>query len=389
VRKPDHQRRFARINLDKLKPLVVGGVSGKFERYTISYPDKESVMHDTIDIRHLIDDTLSWDAYVQQHEQATLYHLSPWKRIIEQTFGHTAYYLAAWQHDQIVGILPLTFLKSLIFGKFLISLPFFNYAGILADSNDVRQRLLYEATRIAGQIGAEHIELRHLEAYEALGLPVKTSKVLMVLDLPDTADELWKRFKSKLRSQIRRPTKEGYMTKIGHLDEVDSFYAVFAENMRDLGTPVYTKRLFENILRAFPETARICTVYDGDTPIASGFVIGYRNCLQIPWASSIRTHNRFSPNMLMYWTILEFACHQGYKQFDFGRSTVGESTYKFKQQWGAQPVQCYWHYWLPSGNELPEINPHNPKYKLLIHTWQRLPIGITKWIGPHIVKNLP
>jgi FemAB-related protein (PEP-CTERM system-associated) len=326
---------------------------------------------------------------VQQHEQATLYHLSAWKQIIERTFGHTTYYLSAWRQGQIAGILPLTFLKSLFFGKFLISLPFFNYAGILSDSDEVSKRLIEEAAQIARRIGAEHIELRHLEAYEPLDLPVKTSKVIMVLDLPETSDELWKSFKSKLRSQIRRPTKEGYTTKIGHLDEVDNFYTVFAENMRDLGTPVYTKRLFENILRAFPDTAKICTVYDGETPIASGFIIGYKNCLEIPWASTIRAYNRFSPNMLMYWTILEFACNQGYTQFDFGRSTPGEGTYKFKKQWGAQPKQCYWHYWLASGGELPEINPHNPKYQLLIQTWQRLPVSITKLIGPHIVKNLP
>jgi FemAB-related protein (PEP-CTERM system-associated) len=159
--------------------------------------------------------------------------------------------------------------------------------------------------------------------------------------------------------------------------------------MRDLGTPVYTKRLFENILHEFPETARICTVYDDKIPIASGFMLGYRTWLQIPWASSVKAYNRSSPNMLLYWTILEFACNEGYTHFDFGRSTLGEGTYKFKQQWGAQPLQCYWHYWLASGGDLPEINPDNPKYRLMINTWQRLPLAVTKWIGPHIVKNIP
>jgi FemAB-related protein (PEP-CTERM system-associated) len=345
-------------------------------------------MNNTLEIRYITHENDAWDTYVEANEEATIYHLSAWKRIIKHTFGHQMYYLAAWQHERIVGVLPLTFLKSLVFGRFLISLPFLNYAGILAEHDDARKRLLEEAVHIAKQVRASHIELRHLENY-ALNLPVKTSKVLMVLELPDTSEELWKRFKSKLRSQIRRPTKEGFSAKIGYLDELESFYEVFVQNMRDLGTPVYTKRFFKNILREFPETARICTVYDGQMPIASGFLLGYRTWLQIPWASSVKAYNRSSPNMLLYWSILEFACNEGYAYFDFGRSTPGEGTYKFKQQWGAQPVQCYWHYWLASGGDLPEINPHNPKYRLMINTWQRLPLTVTRWIGPHIVKNLP
>jgi len=211
----------------------------------------------------------------------------------------------------------------------------------------------------------------------------------MVLDLPSTSEELWKGFKSKLRSQIRRPKKEGFTVKFGQLDEIESFYEVFACNMRDLGTPVYTKQLFENTLREFPDNARICTVYDGKQPIASGFIIGFKNQLQIPWASSLRTHNRFGPNMMLYWNILKFACEQGYTQFDFGRSTQDEGTYKFKQQWGAQPVQCYWQYWLSSGDEMPEINPDNPTYQFAIRSWQRLPVPVTKWLGPKIVKFIP
>lgn len=341
-----------------------------------------------IEIAHLTDDIDGWNEHVAESDHTTLYHLAEWQKIVEQTFGHPTYYVYARQHERIVGLLPLVFLKSLVFGRFLISLPFFNYAGIVAETPEIRMALLEEAIRIARQNRAEHLELRHLEAYD-LGLATKTSKVLMVLDLPATAEDLWNGFKSKLRSQIRRPTKEGLTAKFGQLEEVDSFYEVFAYNMRDLGTPVYTKRLFEHILREFPDSAKICNVYDGDTPVASGFLIGFKDTLQIPWASSLRAYNRFSPNMLMYWEILKFACEQGYARFDFGRSTPNEGTYKFKQQWGAVPHQCYWQYWLASGGDLPEINPHNPKYALMIRAWQRLPLALTKWLGPRIVKNIP
>jgi serine/alanine adding enzyme len=341
-----------------------------------------------IEVKLLTNEEVRWDQYVQNSSEASLYHLTGWKRVIEQTFGHPTYYVYAWQRDRIVGILPLVFLKSLFFGKFFVSLPFFNYGGIVADTDEIRQCLLEKAIHIAKQAGVDHIELRHTANYE-LNLPTKTSKVLMLLDLPATAEELWNSFKSKLRSQIRRPEKEGFTVKFGQLDEVESFYEVFVHNMRDLGTPVYTKRLFENILHEFPDNTRICTVYDNGKPIASGFIIGFKHVLQIPWASSLRTYNRFGPNMLLYWNILKFACEQGYTQFDFGRSTPNEGTYKFKQQWGTRPVQCYWQYWLSAGDKLPELNPHNPRYQFAIRIWQRLPLSLTKWLGPKIVKFIP
>jgi len=341
-----------------------------------------------IEIKQLTHETEAWNRYAQESDMTTLYHLAGWKRVLEKTFGHATYYLYALRNGRIVGLLPLVFLKSLIFGKFMVSLPFVNYAGVIAEDADARTALIDAAIRIARQNKAEHIELRHLAHYD-IGLPTKTSKVLMVLDLPATSDELWKSFKSKLRSQIKRPGKEGFTVKFGQLEELESFYDVFTQNMRDLGTPVYTKRLFENILQEFSDSAGICTVYDGSTPIASGFIIGFKGLLQIPWASSIRAYNRFSPNMLLYWNILKRACEEGYSQFDFGRSTPNEGTYKFKRQWGAVPKPCYWQYWLASGEELPEINPHNPRYALMIKTWQRLPLAVTKLLGPGIVKNIP
>lgn len=340
------------------------------------------------EIKLLADEEILWDQYVQNCSEASLYHLVGWKRVIEKTFDHRTYYLYALQSNSIVGILPLVFFNSKLFGNLLISLPFFNYGGIAADSNDTRKILLENAINIAQLEGAEHIELRHMENYN-LGLPTKTSKVLMLLELPSTAEELWKSFKSKLRSQIRRPEKEGFTVKFGQMEEVDNFYEVFANNMRNLGTPVYPRQLFKNILLEFGDKTRICTVYADDRPIASGFIAGFKDTLQIPWASSLGKYNRFSPNMMLYWNILKFACDEGYKNFDFGRSTPNEGTYKFKKQWGAKPVQCYWQYWLASGEEMPEINPHNPKYKYAIEIWQRLPLSVTKFLGPKIVKFIP
>jgi FemAB-related protein (PEP-CTERM system-associated) len=176
---------------------------------------------------------------------------------------------------------------------------------------------------------------------------------------------------------------------IGREEMLDGFYDVFATNMRDLGTPVYPKAFFRNTLRQFPDRTWISTVQKDGMIVAAGFLAGFKDRLEIPWASALRAYNRFSPNMLLYWASLEFACEQGYRVFDFGRSTPGESTYRFKEQWGATPHQLYWYYSLPPGTAMPQVNPDNPKYRLAIGAWQRLPVWLTRAIGPRIVKYLP
>ena len=331
-----------------------------------------------------------WDKYVLESVHSTPYHLSGWKNVIEKSFGHRTYYLVS-EDDQegINGILPLVQLKSLCFGNFMVSLPFFNYGGICASNKDVQDQLLEKAIKIAKEEKVEHIELRH-KVQEGNGLKVKAKKVSMRLELSGKKEDLWNAFPSKLRSQIRKPQKEGMYSQIGFIDEIDSFYKVFSINMRDLGTPVYSKQLFKNILEEFPDSTWVCMIYTKEKiPVASGFLIGFKDMLEIPWASSLRSYNRYSPNMLLYWSSLRFACESGYRVFDFGRSSPGEGTYKFKEQWGAKPVQLYWHYWLKNGRKLPELNPDNPKYSTAIRIWRKLPVGLTRLIGPAIVKNLP
>ncbi len=335
-------------------------------------------------------DRENWDQYVLGAEKSFCYHLTGWKKVIEKSFSEKAYYLLSENKEKkIDGILPMVHLKSAIFGNFMISLPYFNYGGICADNEEVQRQLLEKGISIAKKGKAEHIELRDI-GENRNSLPAKTNKVSMQLALPDSSEKLFDSFPSKLRSQIRKPEKEGMYARIGKGEELESFYAVFSTNMRDLGTPVYSKKFFRNILEEFSQSAWICSVYSRNgEPAASGFLVGFRETMEIPWASSLRVFNRLSPNMLLYWNVLKFSCDGSYKTFDFGRSTREEGTYKFKAQWGAKPVQLYWHYWLRNGNQLPEINPKNPKYQLAIKMWQRLPVSLTRLIGPRIVKNLP
>jgi len=334
-------------------------------------------------------DQSRWDDFVKRSPDATLYHQIGWKDVVERSFGHKGYYwFAEDSAGNIKGILPVIHLKSFFFGSFMVSLPYFNYGGICAEDNAARFELLDAAVVGAKRAGAEHIEFRQ-QTQLCADLPVKTAKVSMRLDLPASADALFQSFDAKLRSQVRRPTKEGMEARIGGIEELDSFYGVFSENMRDLGTPVYAKSFFNNILLAFPGTSWICTVYKGSVPVASGFLVGFREMLEIPWASSLSGYKRFSPNMLLYWTVLKFACDRSFKTFDFGRSTPDEGTYRFKEQWGAKPVPLYWHYWISKGGTLPELSPKNPKYRLAIAMWKKLPVSVTKIVGPSVVRNLP
>ena len=332
----------------------------------------------------------AWDAYVARHPSGTLYHLSRWRNVIEQSMRHRYHALAATEDGQIVGVLPLAYLRSWMFGRFLVSLPYFNYGGILADNPEAAKRLFAQAAELANELSARHVELRQTEPLIP-DVPTKTHKVAMHLPLSADPELLWESLKPKVRNQIRKPQKAGFVARHGHDELLGDFYAVFARNMRDLGTPVYSKGFFRHILESFPENSHMVCVYldDEQTCVAAGFVLGYRDTLEIPWASSLRSHNALSPNNLLYWEVLRYGCEHGYKAFDFGRSSKDSGTYRFKKQWGAQPVPLYWQYWLRAGDELPEINPQNARYQRRIALWQRMPVWLTRLVGPRIVRNIP
>jgi len=221
------------------------------------------------------------------------------------------------------------------------------------------------------------------------GLPARTEKVVMVLPLPVDPDSLLASFGSKLRSQIRRAQRETPATRFGGEELLDDFYSVFSRNMRDLGTPVYSKKFFRNILHCFPGDSQLVVARLSHKPVAAAFLLGHRDTLEIPWASTLRDVNHLSINTFLYWEILKSAIESEYRYFDFGRSSRDSGTYRFKQQWGAVPRQLYWHYWLSSGEKLPAINPGNPKYALMIKAWQHLPLALSKLLGPPIVRNIP
>jgi FemAB-related protein (PEP-CTERM system-associated) len=201
--------------------------------------------------------------------------------------------------------------------------------------------------------------------------------------------DLWDRIDKKARNQVRKAQKSGLTVERGGLELVPEFYAVFARNMRDLGTPVYSRRLFEDVLTAFPERARVHLVRLAGAPVAAGITYTVGDMAQLPWASSIRSHNALCPNHLLYWDALAYAAERGCAALDLGRSTPGEGTFKFKEQWSAAAVPLHWEYVMTTPGDLPNVSPANPKFQLAIALWQKLPLAVTLRVGPMIVRAIP
>lgn len=333
-------------------------------------------------------DDAAWDIYAAAHPSASPYHFATWRRLVCGVMGHEdASIEARTAEGRIVGILPLIHMKSRLFGRFLVSMPYFNYGGPLADSRGIDNALLAEGAAAVARLGVQHAEIREMHARASL--PCRDNKVSMVRSLPQTDAELDRQLGSKLRAQVQRARREAHELRIGGQELLDDFYAVFARNMRDLGTPVYAKQLFSAVLEAWPERSRIVVLSLGGRPVAAGFLVGHADVLEIPWASTLRSVNHMGVNMLLYRSILAHAIEGGYRWFDFGRSTEDASTFRFKKQWGAEPVRHHWHYCLPEGASLPGLNPDNPKFRMLIAAWQRLPVWVTRVIGPVVVRGIP
>jgi len=328
------------------------------------------------------------------HPDSTHCHLYGWKDVIEKAYKHKGYYLLAEKDSEIVGALPLIHMKSLIFGNQLVSMPFLNYGGILTDSEEIAEELIKETMRIASSLKASSVEFRHIKPSSAIQsieghqTQERTHKVRMILNLPGSRDELLKSFKAKLRSQIFRPEKEGMKAVIGGKELIDSFFGIFSINMRDLGSPVHSIRLFQEICSQFPESVKIGAVNYKDTPVSAGLIFCFRDTVEIPWASTLKEYNRSSPNMLLYWSLMAHGCDQGFKYFDFGRSTPDEGTYKFKGQWGAIPAPLYWYTFTLNGQAIRSNWSDKSRHERLIHHWKRLPIPISNFMGPLIRKHI-
>lgn len=312
-----------------------------------------------------------------------------WLGVLNAALGHEVFALEAVSGGRTHGFLPLAHVSGPLFGRFLVSLPYLNSNGVVAASADVQSLLVSRAVTLADELNVRYLELRQEAPLDHADLDVSvTSKVHMRLALPATADALWKGFDPKVRNQIRKGEKHGFAVAWGGAELLDRFYAVLTENMRDLGTPVYGVGLFREILAAFPGDAEVCVVSAGGKPAAAALLLHGWGTTEVPTASALKELNPTCVNMLMYWHLLKRAVGRGQREFDFGRSTADGPTFRFKKQWGAAPHPAVWQYAVNAG-EARELRPDNPRYQRAIRVWQRLPVGLTKLIGPAIVRGIP
>jgi FemAB-related protein (PEP-CTERM system-associated) len=326
---------------------------------------------------------LAWDEYVSRCPESGLYHRYGWARVIERSYGHAPFYLWARDDSGVRGVLPLVLFRGALGGRTLVSLPFLDEGGLCADDATARAALWKAALDLAGRERAGAVELRQRPPS---GLPLSPlgSKVTVMLPLADDPEAMWKRLDAKVRNQVRKATNSGLAPSWCGIEALDDFYEVFAHNMRDLGSPVHARRFFAAILEEFSGTARLLIVRDGSRAVAGAVCIVFRETVLVPWASSLRQWRSRCPGNLLYWEVIRSACEKGLSRLDFGRSSPGGGTYRFKMQWGGREERLHW-----ETNDRPSlVDVDSPRYRLMIRAWQRLPVPLTRVIGPIVRQRV-
>ncbi len=316
-------------------------------------------------------------------------HQAAWVDAISKGLGHKTFLIHARSAGRVVGVLPLSLVAGPIFGKFLVSLPYINTGGVWARDERVARKLIDAACKLADKLDVKHLEVRH-------ELPVshpklnfeRTDKVHLRLTLPESTNLLMSSLKSKVRSQVKKSQKAELTVHFGGVEWLGDFYRVFATNMRDLGTPVFSKKLFAEVLQAFGANAELCVVRNNGRAVAGGLLVHAEGITEVPSASCLRSFNHLNANMFMYWHLLARAIERDSRTFDFGRSSKDSGTFKFKTQWGAQAYPAHWQYYVRKGNPtaLRVDSKHNQR---ITKIWKRLPTCVTNFVGPTIVRGIP
>lgn len=327
-----------------------------------------------------------WDSFVLTCPTATFFHRAGWLRLIEQVFGHRSYFLYAERDGVIEGVLPLAQVKSLMFGHALTGLPFAVYGGVAAVSDVAACALEAEAQRIAQSIGAEHLELRNVQARHA-DWPKQDLYVTFRKEIFPEEEANMLAIPRKARAMVRKGIKNGITSQIDA--DVNRFFALYADNTHRHGTPAMPKRYFAALLTEFGADAEVMTVCAPDgRPLSSVLSFYFRDEVLPYYAGDDESARDLAANDFKYWELMRRACARGLKLFDYGRSKRDTGSFAFKKNWGFEPTPLHYEYCLYKRDAVPQNNPNNAKYQLLIKCWRRLPLPVANWLGPFIVRNL-
>jgi FemAB-related protein (PEP-CTERM system-associated) len=330
----------------------------------------------------------AWNDHIALTPGGSFYHLHEWSKINRESFGHQSLMLGAYRDGRLAGALPLTLVASPAFGRILCSMPFVNYGGPCAAEPEVSRALVEQARALARERRVRYLELRCAEPL-ATDLPASTRKISMRLALAPDPDQVWNAYSSKHRTSIRRSYKNELAVVSGTTELLDTFYTVMEESWRNLGTPLYARSYFARILRTFPDRTRIFVCRQRDTPVAVAFNGYFNGTVEGMWAGGTAAARGLQANYVLYWEMIQDACKRGFGSYHLGRSTAESGAEDFKKKWNAQSMQLYWYTWRPDGGPLPELNVDNPRYRLAIATWKKLPLWATRLVGPAISRGIP
>lgn len=330
-----------------------------------------------------------WNDFVDRSTQGTFFHLIGWKKVIEKTFPYHSWYLFAFDDCGVCGCLPLFHVKNRICGNALISVPFGVNGGICAHDLQFAEVLLKRGKKLAEELQVDYMELRHANP-SGLDLPVKDLYVTFERGLDSDVDKNMAAIPRKQRRMIRQSMTHGLSFTAGTSEQdLVGFYNIYAQSVRNLGTPVFSFHYFKHLLWQFKENCQIFSVWHHEKRVSAVMTFFYKERVMPFYGGALKEYFSYGVNDFMYWELMKYACLEGYKIFDFGRSKYGTGSFNFKRHWGFEPSPLPYQFFLHRRQEIPDVNPLNPKIKPLIELWKRMPLFITKLIGPHIIKYVP
>jgi FemAB-related protein (PEP-CTERM system-associated) len=332
------------------------------------------------------DDEQRWDEFVLAHPGGTFFHLAGWKRVIERAFRHPTHYLIAERSGIVSGVLPLTHVKSLLFGSSLISNAFAVRCGPLAADEDSLRMLEGEAVRLMEVLGVPVLELRDFSPSRAEWPSKPGLYANFRRELAPTVEHNLKAIPRKQRAMVRKGIRNELRSEVD--DGIDRLYPVYAESVRNLGTPVFAKSYFRILREEFSTASDIVTVLSGGRAVAAVLNFYFRDEVLPFYGGGVAAARHLAANDFMYWEVMRRACERGYRVFDFGRSKIGTGSYAFKCNWGFDPTPLAYQFRLAGGRSMPDLNPLNPKLAMLIAAWKRLPLAVTTRLGPLIVRGI-
>lgn len=326
-----------------------------------------------------------WDAFVQANPEASFFHQSGWKEVIERAFGHKTYYLYVENNGEITGILPLVHVKSLLFGNTLVSTAFCVYGGIVANDEASALELDKEACLLAEKLGVDCLEMRN-RVQKTPERPYKKLYVTFRKELDADVEKNMLAIPRKQRAMVRKGIEAGLTSSID--EGVDRLHQAYSESVRNLGTPVFPKKYFQTLKDVFADQCEVLTIELNGQLIASVMSFYYKDEVLPYYGGGTDLARDVKGNDFMYWEVMRRAVEKGVKIFDYGRSKIGTGSYSFKKNWGFTPEPLFYEYHLVRADSLPDINPLNPKYQLFIAAWKRLPLPLSRMIGPWLSKDL-